>query len=70
VPAGERPKNVTELREVARVTDPGPWAVDEYVLVGTTGKRAHWTGDDWRSGESPGYAPTEPDSSTEGSEPA
>ena len=56
VPAGERPKNVTELRDVARVTEPAPWLEGEYVLVGTTGKRAHWSGEDWHGGESPGYA--------------
>ena len=55
VPAKDRPRNVTELREVARVVDPAPWPAGAYVLVGTTGKRAHWSGEDWRSDESPGY---------------
>jgi len=55
--AKDRPRNVTELRERARVTDPTPWPRGAYVLVGTSGKRAHWTGEDWHSDESPGYAP-------------
>lgn len=59
VPATERPRNVTELREVARVTDPSPWPAGAYVLVGTAGKRAHWGGDDWHGDASPGY-PDEP----------
>ena len=57
VAAKDRPRNVTELRERARVTDPAPWPRGAYVLVGTSGKRAHWSGDDWRSDPSPGYAP-------------
>jgi hypothetical protein len=59
--AADRPRNVTELRERARVVDPAPWAEGEYVLIGTSGKRAHWDGDDWHSGESPGYRPTDLD---------
>jgi hypothetical protein len=55
VPARDRPRNVTELREVARPNEPEPWLEGEYVLVGTTGKRAHWSGSDWHSDESPGY---------------
>jgi len=59
VPAKDRPRNVTELREVARPAPDNlePWLAGEYVLVGTTGKRAHWSGDDWHGDESPGYAP-------------
>lgn len=53
VPASERPRNVTELRERARPLEREPWLEGEYVLVGTTGKRAHWSGDDWHSGEAP-----------------
>lgn len=59
VAPADRPRNVTELRERARVSDPAPWAEGEYVLVGTSGKRAHWSGEDWHGGESPGY-PDEP----------
>lgn len=55
----DRPSNVTELRERARPADDAPWPAEAYVLIGTSGKRAHWGGDDWHSGESPGY-PDEP----------
>jgi hypothetical protein len=55
VSASERPRNVTELRARARPATPEPWDEGAYVLVGTTGKRAHWTGDDWHGDESPGY---------------
>lgn len=55
VSATERPRNVTELRARARPATPEPWPEGDYVLVGTTGKRAHWSGDDWRGDESPGY---------------
>jgi hypothetical protein len=53
----ERPHNVTELRERAQPDGPTPWAAGQFVPVGTSGKRAHWDGQDWRSGESPGYPP-------------
>ena len=56
VSAADRPRNVTELRDQARVTSPAPWAAGEFVQVGQNGKRAHWTGEDWKLGESPGYA--------------
>jgi len=51
----ERPRNVSELRARARVIDPAPWPAGTYVLVGVNGKRAHWTGEDWKLGDSPGY---------------
>jgi len=51
VSAAERPRNVTELAQRARPADPAPWTDGQYVLVGTTGKRAHWTGELWRGGE-------------------
>jgi hypothetical protein len=54
---GARPHNVTELRDRARPADTAPWAAGQFVPVGTSGKRAHWDGQDWRSGESPGYPP-------------
>lgn len=75
VSARDRPRNVTELRAFARPATREPWAVDEYVLVGTTGKRAHWTGDDWRGDESPGYGVSddslddEPDENPDDDEP-
>jgi hypothetical protein len=55
---GERPRNVTQLAEQAVPASPEPWPAGAYVLVGTTGKRAHWTGTDWKGGPSPGYAGT------------
>ena len=61
VSASERPRNVTELRARARPATPAPWDEGAYVLVGTTGKRAHWTGDDWHGDESPGYEPADGD---------
>jgi hypothetical protein len=57
VAPADRPRNVTELRERARPVDTAPWPAEAYVLIGTSGKRAHWGGDDWHSGESPGYSP-------------
>ena len=53
--AGERPRNVTVLADVA---EPGTdaWPAGSYVPVGTSGKRAHWTGSEWKGGESPGYS--------------
>jgi hypothetical protein len=54
----QRPRNVTELRERARPADRAPWPEHAYVLVGESGKRAHWDGSDWRSGDSPGYPAT------------
>lgn len=63
VVAADRPRNVTELRERARPADTGPWPEGAYVLVGTSGKRAHWGGDDWHGGESPGYPEPEPEPS-------
>jgi hypothetical protein len=43
---------VTELRERAKPATRDPWPAGAYVLVGTSGKRAHWDGDDWHGGES------------------
>lgn len=54
--AADRPGNLTVLRDAARPATPQPWPAGSYVLVGTTGKRAHWTGSDWKGGASPGYA--------------
>lgn len=55
----DRPRNVTELRESSRPATREPWPAGAYVLVGTTGKRAHWSGVDWHSDASPGYEPAE-----------
>jgi hypothetical protein len=58
-PAGKaaaRPRNVTELNTAGAMPDPpSPWTAGQYVPVGTSGKRAHWNGEEWRGGESPGY---------------
>lgn len=51
--AGQRPRNVAELRSRARPDDPAPWPSGSYVQIGTNGKRAHWTGEDWHSGDAP-----------------
>jgi hypothetical protein len=53
VTAAERPRNVTDLGERARPVAPFPWLPGQYVLVGERGKRAHWDGAAWRSGEAP-----------------
>jgi hypothetical protein len=58
VKASERPRNVTELRARAvPAYSRDPWEPGQYVQVGESGKRAHWDGNQWRAGESPGYAP-------------
>jgi hypothetical protein len=54
----QRPRNVTDLRERAQPVTRDPWPEGTYVQVGESGKRAHWTGTEWRSGESPGYPAT------------
>lgn len=60
VRAADRPRNITELSNQAEPADRAPWTVGQYVSVGTSGKRAHWTGTEWRGGESPGYLLGEP----------
>jgi hypothetical protein len=57
VSAVERPRNLTELRQRGIPEDTTPWPAGAYVLVGTSGKRAHWSGSEWRADESPGYVP-------------
>jgi hypothetical protein len=55
VPAAGRPKNLQELQRVT--ADPQePWAAGTSVPIGVRGKRAHWTGEAWKLGLSPGYA--------------
>jgi hypothetical protein len=72
-PAGratDRPHNVTALNTAGAVADPStPWTAGKYVQVGTSGKRAHWNGEEWRGGESPGYPATTP-RVTEAAQPA
>lgn len=51
--AATRPRNIGELRARARPADPAPWGPGEFVPVGRNGKRAHWSGEDWHSGEAP-----------------
>lgn len=54
-----RPRNVTELNTAGVTADPdSPWTAGQYVTVGTSGKRAHWNGEEWRGGESPGFPAT------------
>jgi len=58
VSPGDRPRNITQLGERVTPASPEPWPVGAYLLVGETGKRAHWTGSGWKGGASPGYAGT------------
>lgn len=59
VSAEQRPRNLMELADQYQPATPEPWPAGTYVLMGTSGKRAHWTGDRWKGGDSPGYtAPT------------
>lgn len=51
----QRPRSLTELSERYQPATPEPWPAGTYVLMGTSGKRAHWTGDRWKGGDSPGY---------------
>lgn len=67
VKAVDRPRNVTELNSSGAQPDPvAPWTAGQYVSVGTSGKRAHWAGQEWRGGESPGY----PDAPVQNEQPA
>jgi len=50
----ERPRTLDELAAQTRLTSPAPWRAGSFVLY-ANGKRAHWSGDEWRSHESPGY---------------
>jgi hypothetical protein len=47
---------VTELQARVQPATPEPWPAGAYLLIGVTGRRAHWTGTAWKGGESPGYA--------------
>lgn len=56
LPAGRRPRNVSDLVERGCTPDPIiPWAPGQSVPVGPRGKRAHWDGETWRSGEAPPF---------------
>lgn len=59
VSAAERPRNLGELQQRAQPNGRAPWDTGQYVPVGTSGKRAHWTGTAWAGGESPGYTPAD-----------
>jgi len=52
--AAERPRTIAELIAAA---EPGtdPWPAGSWVPLGTSGRRVHWTGSEWKGGESPGY---------------
>lgn len=47
-----RPSTLLELADAARAEGPR-WPPGAYVLY-SSGKRAHWNGEAWRSGEAPG----------------
>lgn len=55
VSSSDRPRNITELRQRVQPATPEPWPAGAYILVSTTGRRAHWNGTDWKLKESPGY---------------
>jgi len=55
VTPAERPRNVTELQTRGTPEPADPWAPGQYVPVGERGKRAHWDGEAWRSGEAPPF---------------
>lgn len=55
VAPGDRPRNLGEMRDRATPADTAPWPEGAYVQMGESGRRAHWTGAEWRGGESPGY---------------
>jgi hypothetical protein len=53
-----RPRSLAELSDRYQPATTEPWPAGSYVLMGTSGKRAHWTGDRWKGGDSPGYRHT------------
>lgn len=55
VRAADRPRNMGELREQVIPDGSAPWPAGDYLLIGESGKRAHWSGTEWLAGESPGY---------------
>ena len=56
VSPADRPRTVADMQARVQPATPEPWSAGAYLLMGTTGRRAHWTGDHWKGGESPGYA--------------
>lgn len=62
VRAADRPRNLQELAERVQLADTAPWPAGASIPMGARGKVAHWTGTEWRGGESPGYSapPVEP----------
>jgi len=56
VSPADRPRNITELVNRVTVATPEPWPAGAYLQIGESGRRAHWTGEGWKGGESPGYA--------------
>lgn len=57
VKAADRPRNLQELAQRVQLDDTAPWPAGAFLPMGARGKVAHWTGTEWRGGESPGYAP-------------
>jgi hypothetical protein len=51
----DRPSSIAELNERVTVADETPWPEGAFLPYGN-GKRAHWHGSGWTTGESPGYA--------------
>lgn len=60
VKAADRPRNLEELAARVDLDDTAPWPAGAAVPIGTRGKRAHWTGTEWKGGDSPGYRPEPP----------
>lgn len=57
VKAADRPRSLEELAQRVTLQDPAPFPAGTSLPIGTRGKRAHWTGTEWKTGESPGYTP-------------
>lgn len=51
-PSIDRPATLLELADVVQPVPSTPWPVGSFVAYGS-GKRAHWNGEAWRSGEAP-----------------
>lgn len=52
----DRPSSIAELNDRATVESDAPWPAGAWIGYGS-GKRAHWHGAGFATGESPGYAP-------------
>lgn len=55
VKATDRPRNLAELAERVQLDDEAPWPHGASLPMGARGKVAHWTGENWKGGVSPGY---------------